>query len=163
MFAIWGILINSDEKYLQKIIEDLSMKYGGPKFVPHITIYGLVKVNFSKIEEIVNSSLRNVKKFALKKSGISYSEDIWKSVFIELKKSNGAIQIYQNFRSKLSKYAPYIWEPHISLLYKNIAETEKQKIIASLKIKNEFTVDRIAVMKFSENVEEWNIKKFYKL
>ena len=36
---------------------------------------------------------------------------------------------------------------------------EKRKIIDNLKIKKEFTIDKIAIQKYSDNVNEWKIVK----
>ena len=49
MFAIWLLPNEKDTIYLEKIINNLSLKYDSPKFLPHITIHGLVNLKYSII------------------------------------------------------------------------------------------------------------------
>ena len=64
---------------------------------------------------------------------------------------------------KLDQYTNYEFLPHISLIYKKIAKSEKVKIIDGLDIKNEFVMDRVAIQQYSENVNEWKIIRYFKL
>ncbi len=161
MFAVWLLPNTEDIEYLNGIIKNLSQRYSAPEFVPHITVYGLVDPSLEVLEECVKNSISDSKPFIVKKSGIDYSDDIWKTIFINIKPNSSLISINKKLARKLGQYARYEFMPHISLIYKKIDDAEKKKIIDSLKIKNEFTIDKIAIQKFSENVHEWEIIRTY--
>ena len=58
----------------------------------------------------------------------------------------------------------YKFDPHISLIYKIIAENTKKEIVNSLNFKNSFKMNKIAAVKTGQNVSEWEIiveREFY--
>ena len=84
MFAIWLLPDTNDTKYLSRIIANLSCKFNSPEFLPHITIYGLVDVCLSLIEDAITNAISNLNSFIVKKSEINYSDNIWKTIFINI-------------------------------------------------------------------------------
>ena len=156
MFAVWLLLQKSDMNYLGKIIDNLCMKYDSISFLPHITVYGLMNLELSEITRAVKDSIENLKPFKIKNIGIKHSEEFWKTLFIQIKSNPECSMINQKLSEKFSVNS-YQFSPHISLLYKKISIQQKTEIANSLKIKNEFTVDRIAIQKFSKNINEWKI------
>ncbi|MFB5629281.1 MAG: hydrolase, partial [Nitrosarchaeum sp.] len=68
-----------------------------------------------------------------------------------------------NLKKHFEKILKYQFNPHISLIYKILSSEEKNKIINELKIKNEFRVDKLAIQKFSPDIEKWEIVKEYSL
>ena len=161
MYAIWLTFCNDDKEYLSQIIKDLAQRYDAPIFLPHITVYGLVRVNVKLLEEFVKCGIESCNQFSVKTSNISYSSDMWKTVFIEIKRSSPLFKINTRLQENLQKYATYKFSPHISLIYKNMKNSEKIKIIKELKIKNKFMINEIAIMKFSQDAAKWKIMKKY--
>lgn len=163
MFAIWLLPDTNDTEYLSRIITNLSHKFNSPTFLPHITIYGLVDAHLSVVEDAVTNAISNLNSFTVKKSGINYLDDIWKTIFINIFPNQELESINEKLAQKLGQYANYEFLPHISLMYKKLAESEKVKIIDDLDIKNEFAMDRVAIQQYSENVNEWKIIRYFKL
>ncbi len=85
MHAIWLTFPKSDREYLKNIIDGISEKYHAPKFEPHITVYGLIETEINQIDKIAKEVILNQNSFLVKKSEILQSEELWKTVFIELK------------------------------------------------------------------------------
>ena len=152
-----------DTLYLEKIINNLSIKYDSPKFIPHITIHGLVNLKYSIIEKSVKNSIQKIKPFIVKKIEIKHEEDIWKSLFIDIEKNKELILINKKLNHSFNIVNINDFLPHISLIYKNLNKIEKSKIIENLKIKNEFKIDKIVIQKFSKNVNEWKIVQTFNL
>ena len=163
MHAIWLTFSKSDRNYLKKIIDELAEKYHAPKFEPHITVYGLVDSEMSLIENIAKETTLNCNSFLVEKSEILQSEELWKTVYVELKMNDQLELIYKNLRKHFEKILKYEFNPHISLIYKILPIQEKIKIINDLDIKNEFMIDRLVVQKFFPEVEKWKIVKEYNL
>lgn len=162
MHAIWLTFPKSDREYLKNIIDGISEKYHAPKFEPHITVYGLIETEINQIDKIAKVIL-NQNSFLVKKSEILQSEELWKTVFIELKSNKQMELVHKNFKKYFDKVSKYEFKPHISLIYKILPIEEKMKIINNLDIKNEFQVSKLAIQKFSLDIKKWKIIKEYNL
>ena len=163
MHAIWLTFSKNDRDYLKKIMDKLAEKYHAPKFEPHITVYGLVESEMSLIESIVKEATLNCNSFLVEKSEILQSEELWKTVYVELKMNKQLELIYKNLKKHFEKIVNYEFNPHISLIYKILPIEEKIKIINGLDIKNEFIVNKLVIQKFFPDVEKWKIVKEFNL
>ena len=161
MHAIWLTFSKSDREYLKNIIDRISEKHQSPKFEPHITIYGLIDSEISLIETIAKEITLNQNSFLVKKSEILQSDELWKTVFIELKTSQQLESIHKKFKKYFEKISKYEFDPHISLIYKILPTEERIKIINELNIKREFVVSKLAIQKFFPDIEKWKIVKEY--
>lgn len=163
MYAIWLTFSKNDRDYLKNIIDAISEKYNSPKFEPHVTVYGLIDLKFDFIDNIINEVTQNCNSCIVKKSNVLQSEELWKTVFIELKMNQQLKSINENLRKYFEKISKYEFNPHISLIYKILPKDEKSKIINELNLKNEFTIDAIAIQEFFSDIEKWKIVKKYEL
>ena len=156
-YAIWLLFEDKDSNYLSEKIFKLSKKYDAPFFLPHITVYSIIKSNLEEIQNYVKKSVTNVKQFSVYKKSINHSEDFWKSVFVTLKDNTELTSISKRLTNNLKKFSDYKFEPHISFLYKNLTSFERKKLVNQIKIKNRFLVNKIAILKFSNKIENWNL------
>jgi len=114
------------------------------------------------LENVIAASIDKIKPFTVEKEKIDFSEDFWKSIFILIKKNQELEKIHSRLAKNLNEFALYDFISHISLVYQNLEKEKKIRIIETLEIKNEFTIDKISILKFSQNIKEWEIiKKFY--
>jgi 2'-5' RNA ligase len=86
---------------------------------------------------------------------INHSSNIWKTVFMELEKSPGLIDLQQQIVNQFSSVQPYEFLPHISLIYKVMTVELKEEIICNLAVRNSYKMDKIIAMKTGPNVEQW--------
>ena len=163
MHAIWLTFSKNDRDYLKKIIDEISEKYNAPKFEPHITVYGLIDSEMRLIDSIAKEVILNCNSFLIKKSEILQSDELWKTVYIELKTNSQLELIHKNLKKHFEKISKYEFKPHISLIYKILPIEEKIKIINELDIKSEFMIKKLVVQKFFPEVEKWKIVKEYNL
>ena len=98
MHAIWLTFSKNDEDYLKKIIDNLAKKYQSPKFEPHVTVYGLIDSKISLIDNIVKEVSLNCNSCIVKKSKILQSEELWKTVYIELGMNKQLEVIHENLK-----------------------------------------------------------------
>ncbi len=163
MFAIWFLPNEKDANYIEEIINKFSIKFNVPKFKAHLTIYGLIDLDYDNIKKIVNESISGLSSFYVFKKGIEQSEDNWKSIFINIENNEKLVLTNKKLHEKFKKFEKNEFSPHISLLYGKFTKLEKFEILKKLKIKNKIKIDRIAILKFSNNVNEWKIIKTFKL
>ena len=127
-------LMPSGEIYdrLANIIEDLSKKYGGPFFEPHVTLLGFLP---GTKEEIMAHSLtlaQTLQPFHIRLTDLGYQDTYFQCLYLnvedtaEIMEANSqARMVYQSSRS--SEFTP-----HISLLYGDYPREIKDQIISSL-------------------------------
>jgi len=161
LFAIWLVPENIDFQYLKKIIDHLSDELKSPKFLPHITIYGIVDIEQKRIQEVVDSL--HISPFTVKSLGVRHSEDFWKTLYIEIQENEKLNEINLSLKKEFDEFSKYEFLPHISLAYKKMETKQKIDIIKKLDIKKEFLIDQIAILKYTENIAKWEIVKSWKL
>ena len=155
MVSIWLIPAPADAQYLQGIINNLAATYQAPVFNTHCTLYSPTDLPALEIKKILEQSANNMESFYVKKATISHTENIWKTIFIELLGSPELEQLQQAVISQFPKAKPYEFLPHISLLYKEMSDKKKEDIIRNLQVKNSFKMDKIAAVRTGPNVDNW--------
>ena len=155
MVSIWLIPAPADAQYLQGIINNLAATNRAPVFDSHCTLYSPTDLPALEIKKILEQSANNMESFYVKKATISHTENIWKTIFIELLSSPELEQLQQAVISQFPNGQPYEFLPHISLLYKEMSDKKKEDIIRNLQVKNSFKMDKIAAMRTGPNVDNW--------
>ena len=155
MISIWLIPAREDAQYIQVIIDNLSINYQAPVFSPHCTLYSPIDLPKAELKKILERSAKNMKSFYVKNIMISHTEDLWKTIFIELLRSSELEQLQQEVISQFQVEQPYKFSPHISLLYKEISDKKKEHIIRNLQVKNSFKMDKLAAVRTGPNVDNW--------
>ena len=155
MVSIWLIPAPKDAQYIQGIINNLATTYQAPVFDSHCTLYSPTELPAAELKKILEQSANNMKSFYVKKSMISHTENIWKTIFIELLRSPELEQLQQAVISQFPNGQPYEFLPHISLLYKEMSDKKKENIIRNLQVKNSFKMDKIAAVRTGPNVDNW--------
>jgi len=155
MYSIWIEPTAKDAKYLIRIIRKLAKKYDSPTFNPHITVY-------SRVQNITaaKSAVRNcgdMKKITVEITDLEFSDNLWKTVFINVRKNQKLRQIHNTLKKDIPLNKKYEFNPHISLIYKKLDDSQKQGIIGDLKIKPKLTFDKITIIEESKNVEKWKL------
>jgi len=163
MYAIWFLFEKNDDEYLSQIISKLSNQFRSPIFTPHVTVYGLVDTSLQELDKIILDSIHSTKSFNIEKNTISFSEDFWKTLFIDFNSNGSMLKINKNLIKHLSRFGKYEFKPHTSLIYKEMNNEEKQRLSDNLEIKNSFKITGIGIQEFSERIEDWKIIQEYPL
>ena len=163
MYAIWFLFEKNDQEYFSQIISKLSNQYGSPIFTPHVTVYGLIDTELEELDEIILDSINGIHSFNIEKNILSFSDDFWKTLFVEFNSNDEMQEINKNLTQHLSKFAKYELKPHASLIYKEMSTEEKQRLSDTLEIKNSFKITGIGIQLFSERIDEWKIVREHQL
>lgn len=161
MFAVWYLFDKDDEDYLFEIINDLAKKYDAPSFIPHITAYGLLNIDLKTLDDEILESIQGVKSFSVETNTINFSDNLWKTLFVEILPNKHLVKINNNLTKNLSQFSKYEFLPHISLLYKNMEKNQKQFLAESLVMKKNFKIIGMGIQQFSENIKEWKLVRRY--
>jgi len=157
LISIWLCPDNKDKLYLQHIINHLSDIHNSAPFLPHCTLLSGVKLNRSELSKILDKSIDNFGPIIVKSKRISYSNILWKTVYIELADRKDLISLQKNIFKQIKSDNKYIFEPHISLIYKMMPEYIKKEIIDSLSLQNSFKMNKLVAVKTDQNIVDWEI------
>jgi 2'-5' RNA ligase len=161
LLSILLVPSRNDEDYLGKIIRNLGIKHHTPIFIPHLTLFGDLIIEPGTLKSIVNEVFQNIKPFKIKVEKINQSEAFFKTVFIEFALNEDLKSLFTALAEKTDNRILSSFKPHISLIYKNMPEEEKLKIIGGLNIKSEFEIGKVVINAPKEgdkdflNVERW--------
>jgi hypothetical protein len=161
VFAVWYLFDKDDEDYLFEIITNLSKQYDAPSFIPHITAYGLLNIDLKTLDDEIIETTQKIKSFSVETNTVNFSDNFWKTLFVEILPSKHLVKINNNLAKNLSQFSKYEFLPHISLLYKNMEKNQKQFLAESLDMKKNFKIIGMGIQQFSENIKEWKLVRRY--
>lgn len=131
-FSLWLVPSQHDHNLLANIINNLANQYNAPVFEPHVTIYTGVYTQKDKLAKIIAGSAEMVHSISLIVKEIGFSDNFFKTLFIEFEDNPVLTILSQKIRSELQYQEQHDLRPHLSLLYKTMCEREKQAIINRL-------------------------------
>ena len=161
MFAVWYLFDKDDEDYLFEIITNLAKNYNAHSFIPHITAYGLINIDLKILDNEILETIQKIKSFSVETNTINFSDDFWKTLFVEILPNKHLVEINNNITKNLFQFCKYEFLPHISLLYKNIEKNQQQFLAESLDVKKNFKIIGMGIQQFSENIKEWKLVRRY--
>ncbi len=156
-FSLWIKPENSYYDLFSSLIGEISQKVSSFTFEPHITILSNVKGEeedfFTKCREIAN----NNHCFTLNLNEIGYSDDFFRSLYLNVEKNDSIINLF-NFSAKKMGYketANYF--PHLSLFYGTLQKNKKIKMIESMKInkKTELHISKLFLYDTTQIPSKW--------
>lgn len=102
---------------LRALITKLADEYGGPKFEPHVTLLGDINLSKDRAFAKAFQVSTKFKPFTIELNDLGYTENYFRCVFVKAKKT---------------EFLKDISMPHMSLVYGNLDEKLKKKIIKQL-------------------------------
>ncbi len=146
-YSFWLLPVEAERHIYQDLIHHLSRTHDAPDFVPHVTIYSGVFAPESSPESLVAQAIAGLSPFAMQIEGLRHTNVFTKSLFIQLQPSQPLQAMSDILRTQARPASDYVLDPHLSLLYKRLPETEKQRIAASIPLSNShITFDEIRVI-----------------
>lgn len=153
--SLW--ILPEDTQRYQKIIDELAEKYNSPRFRPHITLVGDIKDKdiFEKAKRLASE----MKPFKIKITKPSYMHDYYRCV-LALAEKNKIMDYAKLAREIFSDYNKREYIPHLSLLYGNMDEETKKRIVSELPNFNDrFTAMQICIVTSGVPPGQWEVVK----
>jgi len=163
VIAYWLIPSEPAHSFFQRIINDLARRYDAPVFEPHVTIHvGVDRDDATK--NALQDAARECKLIGLTSLGIDQSDEFIKTLFVQFAMSAELRKINDIIREAANDSSQYELNPHLSLLYKNLAAPTRRELAASINIPlSEVTFDAIKAVRCvsptesGADVEAWHV------
>ena len=155
-FSAWLIPEEKHSGQLQELINRLAEENNSPQFLPHCTLVGKImldsKFSFDKIKTFCNQS----KPISLNVFKIMSENSLFKSLYIQFKKEKFIVDFQKKIANFFIKREPYLFDPHLSLMYKSVSTEKQKKIIAGIPLPDRISFNCISIVNTGGIVEEWN-------
>lgn len=117
---------------LSQVVHRLSVRYGAPEFSPHVTLLG--GCVGSRLELIRRSArvAAALRPFVIHLGKIDFCDEYFRCLFACAALSEPLRKAYQAARQELGHGRELAFMPHLSLLYGNLPQSLKEKLIADL-------------------------------
>jgi len=133
VIAYWLIPSEPAHSFFQRIINDLACRYDAPVFEPHVTIHvGADRADAAK--NALGDAARECKLIGLTPLGIDQSDEFIKTLFVQFAMSAERRKINDVIREAAKDSLQYELNPHLSLLYKNLAAPTRRELAASIDV-----------------------------
>lgn len=131
-YSIWLMFENSDEIKLQTVIDKLSVDYNSYSFKPHLTLFKGIKRSEDLLDKF-SAFVEGITKFEVNVKEIKLSEEFYKSVFLEIEKSDLLVNLFLKAKNLFDgEINPEDFSPHISLFYSHYSTDIKKRIVSDL-------------------------------
>ncbi len=162
VIAYWLIPSKPAHSFFQRTINDLAHRYDAPVFEPHVTIHvGTDRAD--AVKNALGNAARECKLIGLTPLGIDQSDEFIKTLFVQFAMSAELREINDMIRKAADDSSHYELNPHLSLLYKNLAAPTRRELAASINVPLfEVTFDAIKAMRCvsptesGADVEAWH-------
>lgn len=108
---------------LHYAIHELSRKFGGPIFPPHITLLSQINDRPSTILQPLARLAEHLPPFDVVIAGIRRSEEVFRAVVVEFEPCEALHQAWMGAQQLFSSQSRVPYSPHLSLAYGHVDES----------------------------------------
>lgn len=162
--SFWLVPQAEERTYFQEIIDTLAQEYDAPTFTPHVTIYSGEYSSEASLESMLEQATQGIKSLSLSVEQVLYTEEFTKSLFVQFYQSSTLSHISDTLRSCAKIPSKFTLNPHLSLIYQNLNEDSKKKLITQISLpKSEVLFNEVRVISTAskvetrEDVENWKL------
>jgi len=160
MYCVW---LKFDSADLSEIIVNLSQKYNDPAFEPHCTLIGKTDVSLPRLKSVIIDLNSNFDLSKVHPKEINYSDNYWRSLYIELYEKKVLTKWHEYICHSLSINNDKEYLPHISLMYNSISREEKNILSENIQLRSAYKIKSIQIVDCSDKVDEWYTVFEYKI
>ncbi len=157
--SLWLMPDDAARTRLERIIEDLSNTYCTPRFPAHVTLLAGV---LQPAHDVVATTRAlatawKLRPLTLDLGRLAMTNNYFRCLFARVDTSDELLAAHERLKSCFDVRSTDIFTPHLSLLYGELAQTDKHAIVARLnhRYPGHITVREIAVFDTSGTPERW--------
>lgn len=122
LLAFWLIPAEPYKSCFAELINVLATKFDAPVFEPHVTIHA---THLEPVLIDIARALHGVHPITLHFRRIAFSSQFTKTLFVEFAPSETLSSLSRELKNLAPNPSGYVLEPHLSLIYKTLTESEK--------------------------------------
>ena len=160
MFHLWIVPTGEAYNRFAGVIADLSARYQGPAFDPHLTLLGRLEGKESEMIDRAHQLTRTLQPFEIRLKAPSYEAQYFHCLFLPAEPSPSLLDAHQQAKQIFNAQPTGAFDPHVSLLYGLFPESLKREIITDLPtdLPSVFLASRLQLIRAaSTNPLDWQV------
>ena len=131
--AFWLMPSAETKPFFVSLVEELARRLNAPVFEPHVTLQG-AEMDGREALALLEKIAANHSPVELQIAGIEFSEKYSKTLYVQFTPVREATAISDAFADGAGSDSGYQFDPHLSLLYKTMAEAEQEELARQITI-----------------------------
>ena len=160
MFHLWLVPTGTVYDRLAGVISELSARYQGPQFDPHLTLLGRLEGEEKVLVDRTHQLARTLHPFEVRLKEPGYEAQYFRCLFLPVEPSPQILDAHQRTTQIFDAHPTSAFDPHVSLLYGLFSAGMKRAIINSLPpdLPSAFLVSRLQLIRAdSTNPPDWQV------
>ncbi|KAM0945765.1 putative cyclic phosphodiesterase, 2',3'-cyclic-nucleotide 3'-phosphodiesterase [Dioscorea sansibarensis] len=153
VYSVWAIPPGDLRNKLKTLMATLRSEFGGPEFDPHVTVVGALRLRPADALRHLHSAASSLDSYSARVSSVSRGSFFYQCVYLLLDPTPEVLNASSHCCAHFgySNSTPYM--PHLSLLYGDLTEKEKEKARARAEelaegiVGTTFEISKIALFK----------------
>jgi 2'-5' RNA ligase len=158
-YALWLLPDPVATHSFAGLINDLSNRYEGPRFVPHVTLLGRLTGPEDVLAETTEQLAQQIQTLTLRPQGIAGEAYYFRCFYVKLEKSEQLLQAHERASNTFGNGYASGYLPHLSLVYGHLQRTEKTSRRSEVedKLPPDFVTDRLQLVHIAVSVPDWRV------
>ena len=160
MFHLWLAPAGAVYDRLAGVISDLSARYRGPAFGPHLTLLGRLEGEHEAFVALANQLARALHPVEVRLKEPGYEAQYFRCLFLPVEPSPPILEVHQRATRIFNAQPASAFDPHVSLLYGVFPESMKREIIKGLPpdLPGTVLLSRLQLIRAgSTNPQDWQV------
>ncbi|MFQ5995159.1 MAG: 2'-5' RNA ligase family protein [Acidiferrobacterales bacterium] len=156
-YSVWLLPEEPAADTFKRLIDNLSERYFGPKFAPHVTLLGWVTGSEARLIEKTKALAADLRTLHPRSVGLDGESYYFRCLYAKLEKSTELLEAHALASEAFGGGYAQDYLPHLSLLYGHLPRTEKTMLYDEMRdrVLREFTIDRLQLVRITVSVQDW--------
>ena len=157
-YSIWLIPPEGEIRTaLATPIRELAVRWGGPIFMPHISLVGGVTGEKGEYRTKFQTVATLIERIMIRLNGCQQSKEVFRSLYLGVEKTPELMAAHR-VGKQIFGTIDEPFEPHLSLFYGHKEPKEKSAAINTIVIPNRtFEVDELLFVQNNEHLMQWHV------
>ena len=159
-FHLWLVPTGALFDRLAGVLADLSARYRGPAFDPHLTLLGRLEGEEEVLVDRTRQFAHALQPFEVRLKEPGYEAQYFRCLFLPVESSPPILDAHRQATRIFDAQPTSAFDPHVSLLYGLYPERVKQEIITALPpdLPETLLVSRLQLIRAdSANPQDWQV------
>ncbi|XP_010518831.1 PREDICTED: cyclic phosphodiesterase isoform X2 [Tarenaya hassleriana] len=127
VYSVWALPEEDAADRFRKVMEGLRSEFGGPKFDPHVTVVGAIKLTADEANKMFEAACDGLKAYTATVDRVGTGTFFYQCVFLLLRQKPEVMGAGAHCTNHFNYYSTIPYMPHLSLLYSDLTDEEKKK------------------------------------
>ncbi|KAH9293011.1 hypothetical protein KI387_041798, partial [Taxus chinensis] len=128
VFSVWAMPSPQDRRGFQEVMNTLKIEFGGPSFDPHVTVVGATRMSKAEACARLEAACATITPYTCSLTQVACGSHFYQCVYLLVDPTPQVMQA--NLKASrcfgiIDNPTPYM--PHLSLLYADLPDQDKQR------------------------------------